>query len=102
MQARNQMIAKTAIVHPNVSLGPDVVVEDFCIIGCPPRGRSSGELATVIGAGSVIRSFTVIYAGNRIGARFQTGNKANIREDNTIGDDVSVGTLSVVEHHVRI
>jgi acetyltransferase-like isoleucine patch superfamily enzyme len=96
------MIAKTAIIHPNVSLGEDVVVEDYCIIGCPPRGAAPGELATVIGEGSVIRSFTVIYAGNRIGKRFQTGNKANIRESNAIGDDVSVGTLSVVEHHVRI
>ena len=33
---------------------------------------------------------------------FQTGNKANIRELNQIGDNVSIGTLSVVEHHVTI
>jgi acetyltransferase-like isoleucine patch superfamily enzyme len=56
----------------------------------------------VIGAGAHVRSHTVIYAGNRIGSNFQTGNKVNIRELNTIGDDVSVGTLSVIEHHVEI
>lgn len=96
------MIAATAIIHPNVRLGAGAVVEDYCVIGCPPRGAAPGELETVIGDGAVIRSFTVIYAGNRIGRNFQTGNKANIRESNDIGDDVSVGTLSVVEHHVTI
>jgi acetyltransferase-like isoleucine patch superfamily enzyme len=44
----------------------------------------------------------VIYAGNVIGKNFQTGNKVNIRESNQIGNDVSIGTLSVVEHHVQI
>lgn len=93
-------IAPTAVVHPGVQLGEDVVVEDFCIVGAPFRGYA-GE-PTVIGDGAVIRSHTVIYAGNRIGRGFQTGNKANVRELNEIGDDVSIGTLSVVEHHVRI
>lgn len=96
------MIAATAIVHPNVTLGRNAVVEDYCIIGCPPRGARPGELPTVIGDNAVIRSFTVIYAGNRIGRNFQTGNKANIRESNEIGDDVSIGSLAVVEHHVRL
>lgn len=85
-----------------VTLGEGTVVEDFCLIGSPPRGKADGDLETVIGLGGVIRSHTVIYAGNRIGNRFQTGNKVNIREENVIGDDVSVGTLSVVEHHVTI
>ena len=44
----------------------------------------------------------MIYAGNVIGRNFQTGNKVNIRESNRIGDNVSVGTLSVIEHHVEI
>ena len=95
-------IAKTAIIHTGVKIGENVTIEDFCIIGVPPRGTVEGELATVIGKNSVIRSNTVIYAGNQIGDNFQTGNKANIRELNTIGNNVSVGTLSVVEHHVII
>ncbi len=57
---------------------------------------------TVIGPGSTLRSHTVIYAGNTIGARFPTGHHALVREANTIGDDVSIGSLSVVEHHVTI
>jgi acetyltransferase-like isoleucine patch superfamily enzyme len=90
------------IIHAGVSLGVNTVVEEFCIIGSPPRGYNAGELETVIGDGSHVRSHTVIYAGNRIGRNFQTGNKVNIRELNTISDDVSVGTLSVIEHHVDI
>lgn len=94
------MIAKTAIVYPNVKLGKNVVIEDYCIIGSPLRDGSEPE--TVIGDNAYIRSFTVIYAGNKIGNDFQTGNKANIRELNTIGNHVSIGTLSVIEHHVVI
>lgn len=92
----------TYIIRPGVVLGADSIVEDFCIIGTPPRGVAEGELATTIGDKAVIRSHTVIYAGNVIGRNFQTGNKVNIRETNRIGDNVSVGTLSVIEHHVVI
>lgn len=93
-------ISETARIFPSVSLGRDVVIEDYCVIGAPFRGQTDEE--TVIGDNAVIRSHTVIYAGNRIGKNFQTGNKTNIRELNTIGDNVSIGTLSVVEHHVLI
>jgi acetyltransferase-like isoleucine patch superfamily enzyme len=96
------MIDRTAIIHAGVSIGPGMRVEEYCIIGTPPRGSAAGELLTEIGPEALLRSHTVIYAGNRIGCRFQTGNKVNIRERNAIGDDVSIGTLSVVEHHVEI
>jgi acetyltransferase-like isoleucine patch superfamily enzyme len=92
----------TSKVYENVALGAQAIIEDFCIVGAPPRGRRDGELPTILGDGAVIRSHTVIYAGNTIGRNFQTGNKVNIRESNTIGDDVSIGTLSVIEHHVTI
>lgn len=68
----------------------------------PPKGKEDGELETVIGDNAVIRSHTVIYAGNRIGNHFQTGHGVFLREENTIGDNVSVGTKSVIEHHVTI
>jgi acetyltransferase-like isoleucine patch superfamily enzyme len=93
-------VAESAIIYPNVILGNDVVVEEYCLIGLPFEGMKDEQ--TVIGSGSVIRSGTYIYAGNQIGKNFQTGNKANIRELNQIGDNVSIGTLSVIEHHVSI
>ncbi len=95
-------LVKNFKIYENVALGEGSIVEDFCIVGNPPRGSRDGELPTIIGAGAILRSHTVIYAGNTIGLNFQTGNKVNIRESNRIGNHVSIGTLSVVEHHVEI
>lgn len=96
------MIAETTKIFKGVTLGKNVVIEDFCLIGVPPKGAVEGQYETIIGDNALIRSHSVIYAGNVIGDQFQCGNKANIREHNRIGHSVSIGTLSVVEHHVLI
>ena len=90
------------IIHPNVHLGSNHQIGEYVIIGVPPRDSKPGELETNIGPGAMIRSHTVIYAGNRIGANFQTGHSVMIRESNDIGDDVSIGTHSIIEHHVKV
>lgn len=89
-------------IYPNVHLSPDTQIGDYVIIGVSPPGQETSELETRIGPKSVIRSHTVIYFGNVIGANFRTGHGVMIRELNNIGDNVSVGTHSIVEHHVRI
>ena len=89
-------------IHPNVLLGENYQIGEFVIVGIPPRGAESGDLETVIGPDAVVRSHSIIYAGNRIGAKFQTGHSVMIREFNEIGDDVSIGTHSTIEHHVQI
>jgi len=89
-------------VYPNVAFGAGVTLEDFVVVGQPPRGREPGELVTIIGAGSTLRSHTVIYAGNLIGDHFETGHGVLLREENQIGQDVSIGSHSIVEHHVVI
>ncbi len=83
-------------------MGRGAVMGPWCIIGEIPRGKKPGQLQTRIGARAVIRSHTVIYAGNVIGDDFQTGHGALIREQNEIGDNVSIGSHTIVEHHVRI
>ena len=93
-------IASTAIIFPNVSLGENVVIEDYCIIGIDTS--NSKNKTTTIGSDSVIRAGSYIYQGNNIGKNFQSGNKVNIREDNVIEDNVSIGTLSVIEHNIKI
>jgi len=89
-------------IYPSVQIGPGAQIGDYVVIGLPPRGKKPGELPTVIGANAVIRSHTIIYAGNTIGDNFQTGHAVMIRESNEIGDNVSIGTHSVVEHHVKL
>ncbi|MDZ7374226.1 MAG: acetyltransferase [candidate division KSB1 bacterium] len=89
-------------LYPNVVLGRDVKLGDYVVIGVPPAGKMEGELPTKIGDNAVIRSHTVIYAGNVIGKNFQTGHGVLVREENEIGDNVSIGSHSVIEHHVKI
>jgi len=89
-------------IFENVTLGKNVVIEPFCIIGQPPKGFSEGDLETVIGADSLIRSHTVIYAGNKIGSRFQTGHQVTIRENNIIGSDCAIGTYGELAFDIKI
>ncbi len=84
-------------IYPNVTLGKNVIVDDFVILGKPPRKRKEGELPLTIGDNSHIRAGTVIYAGSKIGNNFQSGHNAMIRENNLIGDGCSVGTNAVLE-----
>ena len=89
-------------IYPNVTIGDNAELAPYTIIGEPQKGKKSGEMATIIGDNAVIRSHTVIYAGNRIGDNFQTGHGVLLREENEIGNNVSIGSHSVVEHHVKI
>ncbi len=91
-----------ANVFPNVFFADEPTLGAFVIVGEPARGVAAGEVETRIGARAVIRSHTVIYAGNVIGEDFQTGHGVLVREENYIGDNVSIGSHSIVEHHVRI
>jgi len=89
-------------IYPNVIIGKGARIEEYVVIGVPPRGAAERQLETRIGGGAVLRSHTVIYAGNVIGEGLQTGHNVVIRENNRIGDNVSIGTGTVIEHHVSI
>lgn len=87
------------VIHPGVVLGDNVEIGDWVVIGVPYKGMPAGT-RTVIGDNAVIRSHSVIYAGNVIGPNFQSGHGVLVRECNEIGADVSIGSHSVIEHHV--
>ncbi len=70
-------IAPTSIIYPNVTIGKNVIIEDYCVIGIPFQGIENES--TVIGDGSIIRAGTYIYAGNQIGINFQTFKLATRR-----------------------
>jgi acetyltransferase-like isoleucine patch superfamily enzyme len=102
IQTITPTLSSTALIYPNVNLPGDAEIGPFVVLGEAARGHQPGDVPTTIGAGAVIRSHTVIYAGNVIGDGFQTGHGALLREDNTIGHNVSIGSHSIIEHHVRI
>lgn len=87
-------------MYPGVQLGDDVTIGWYVVLGHP---LANGKfLPTEIGAHALIRSHTVIYTGNTIGERFQTGHNVLVRESNVIGNDVSIGSHTVLEHHIQI
>jgi acetyltransferase-like isoleucine patch superfamily enzyme len=89
-------------IFDNVHIGEDTIIYGPAIIGQPPRGKADGELSLILGKDSIIRPFTTIYAGSKIGNNFQTGQGTSIREDNLIGNNVSVGTNAVLEFENKI
>lgn len=56
----------------------------------------------VLGANARLRSGTVLYEGSTIGDDFATGHGVVIREENKIGDQVSVWSHSVVDYGCHI
>ena len=78
----------------------DLVADEGVHVGYRPD-RPVDELLH-LGPAARLRTGTVLYAGTRIGARFSTGHNVVIREQSTIGDDVSVWSNSVVDYGCRI
>ena len=89
---------KNVIILPNVKLGKNCQIEDFCIIGQKAADKTDGKSdKLVIGHRALIRSHTVIYSNNVIGHDFKTGNSAVIRGNNRIGNGVIIGNHSIIE-----
>lgn len=80
--------------------GQDLQADDGVSVGYPPDRPVAGPL--VLGPSARLRSGTVLYAGSTVGARLSTGHHVVIREESTIGDDVSVWSNSVVDYGCRL
>lgn len=80
--------------------GADLTADDDVRLGYPPDREVSEPLR--LGPSARLRSGTVLYAGSTIGARLSTGHNVVIREQSTMGDDVSVWSNSVVDYGCRI
>jgi acetyltransferase-like isoleucine patch superfamily enzyme len=85
-------------------LGPvegleSAVVLGPCVLGHPASG-DPGPL--VLGEGVVIRAYSVLYQGSRVGAGTQIGHGTLIREGNDIGAGSSVGSGARLEPGNRV
>ena len=78
-------------------LAAPFTVDPRAVVGEMP-GRKITDLNLTIGAHAIIRSFSVIYAGSRIGAHLETGHGVVIREENRIGDEFSIWNNSTVDY----
>jgi len=85
-------IGAFTLVHSAVRLGSGTVIGSHCSIGEPTelaRGRP-----LVLGADSLVRSHSVIYAGSTFEDGLETGHHVSIREGITAGTNLRVGTLA--------
>ena len=95
-------IGPLTVVHGEARIGARSRIGSHCVIGEGDRAR------TVIGAGAVIRSHSVIYAGSTFGRDLETGHHAVLRECLDVGRGLRVGTASDLQgsssigHFVRI
>ena len=101
-------IHPTAVVYPGTVLGEGVKVLEGAVIGkqptLSPRSTAKREPLppTELGAGTVVSTGAIIFAGTRVGARVILGDQSCVRERVTIGDDVVVGRGSLVENDTTI
>lgn len=98
------MIADTAIVHPGTIVPDDCTILDYAVVGkqptLSPRSTTTREELPPLqlGAGTIVSTGAVVFAGSRIGERVIVGDQACVRERCDIGDDVVIGRGSLVEN----
>ncbi len=97
-----QMAAALAPCAANfVQMGEPAELDPYVLIGHRPR-RSVASWTLTLGAGARLGAGTILYLGSSIGARLQTGHHVVIREQNTLGDEVSIWSHSVIDYGCQI
>jgi acetyltransferase-like isoleucine patch superfamily enzyme len=80
-----------------ITLGTPNQVDPQAVVGERP-GRMIPDDELQIGANALIRAFSVIYLGSRIGSHLETGHGVVIREENRIGDHLSIWNHSTIDY----
>lgn len=93
-------IGDFTVVHDNVILGSDVVVESHCVLGYPTALSAGAPL--IIGDGARIRSHSVFYEGSVFGPGLVTGHRVTIREKFKAGKNLQIGTLCDFQGHAEV
>ena len=86
---------------PNKEVGAGLKADRSAIIGYPTE-RAAGNRDLSLGPQARLRGGTILYVGSTIGARLQTGHNVIVREECSIGDDVSIWSNTVVDYGCRI
>ena len=101
-------VADTAIVYPGTVLGEGCKILDNAVVGkqptLSPRSTAKREdlPPLVLGAGTIVSTGAIVFAGTTLGERVIVGDQACVRERCTIGDDVVIGRASLVENDTSV
>ena len=102
------MIADTAIVYPGTVIGEGCTILDYAVVGKQPTlsPRSTAKREELppleLGAGTVVSTGAIVFAGSHVGERVIVGDQACVRERCELGADVVVGRGSLVENDTTI
>jgi acetyltransferase-like isoleucine patch superfamily enzyme len=89
---KNVSIGAFSIIHDNVEIGDNAVIDNYCEIGYPTKLAEG--LPLVIGIGALIRSHSIFYQGSVFGENLVTGHRVTVREKVNAGKNLQIGTLS--------
>jgi len=98
----------SAIVYEGTVLGEGVRVLEGAVVGKQPAlgprstARREPLPPTEIGAGTIVSTQAIVFAGSRVGAGCILGDQSCVRERVEIADDVVVGRGSLVENDTTI
>ena len=96
----NVKIGNFCTIYEHAVINDNTIIEDYCTIGYPTplaEGRS-----VIIGANSLIRSYSIFYQGSVFGDNLRTGHHVTIREKTVAGKDLQIGTLCDIQGHCEI
>ena len=101
-------VADTAIVYPGTVLGEGCRILDYAVVGkqpaLSPRSTAAREdlPPLEVGAGTIVSTGAIVFAGTRLGERVIVGDQACVRERCEIGDNAVIGRGSLVENDTTV
>ena len=101
-------IADTAVVYPGTVIGEGCKILDYAVVGkqptLSPRSTAKREPLppATIGAGTIVSTGAIVFAGSTIGARVILGDQSCVRERVEVGDDVVLGRGSLIENDTTV
>lgn len=97
-----------SVIYGGTIVRPGARIEEHSVVGKPERGYAVGHVypgagkSTIIGAGAVLRSGAVVYAGAEVGEDVAVGHHTLLRSFVTVGAGSQLGHHLTVERAVRI
>jgi UDP-2-acetamido-3-amino-2,3-dideoxy-glucuronate N-acetyltransferase len=105
----NTVIGRNVTIHDDTIIGANVVIQDNTILGKPgiksARSKTTADHQvppTVIGNDCNIASNVMVSRGATLEDRVFLGDKADVREDCTIGHDTIIGRAAYIENKCDI
>jgi len=87
---------KNTVIYNNVRIGKDPLIEDFVVLGKPPKGKKSNKLKLFIGNEATFKNGAIIYSGSTIGDYFLAEEHTIVYPYVKIGKNVKIGAHTVI------